>query len=68
MGVKKNVLWFEISMADVETMAVSQSCNYLTEKTDCFFFGEGSVLGNIIKELASFDVFKDEVTDERLVN
>lgn len=52
-------------MANVETMAVSQPCNYLTEKTDCFFLWQGTVLGNIVKEFASLDIFKDKVPGKK---
>lgn len=49
-------------MANVETMAITQSRNDLTEKTDSFFFREWTIFGNIVEKLSALDVFENKIS------
>lgn len=36
-GVQQYILWFQIPMTDVESMAVPKACNYLSKQPNCLF-------------------------------
>jgi hypothetical protein len=39
VSIKQDVFGFEISMTDIESVAVRQAGNNLTEETNCLLFG-----------------------------
>ena len=43
------------------TVTEVQGGNYLSKKSSCFFWSKASFLHEVIKELASTDVLKDQV-------
>lgn len=55
--VQENVLWLQVSMADIEPMAVAKTSNYLTKQSDCFLFGERALFGDVVEKLSAVDVF-----------
>lgn len=61
MPVKKDVLRLQVPMADVETVAVRQSGNDLTEDADGFVFGEIAVGRDMVEQLASVNIFENNV-------
>lgn len=48
-------------MADVESMAIRKTRDYLPKQSNRFFFGERTVSRYIIEKLATFDVFENQI-------
>jgi hypothetical protein len=56
-GVQQDILWLQVSMAYIESMAIAKSGNYLPKQADGFFFWERALLGDVVEKLSAIDVF-----------
>ena len=61
--IQKDVLRLDVSMTDFELVTVAHSTDYLSKYAYRFIFLEVSVLNDVIKELATFNIFHDEISN-----
>lgn len=59
--VQQDVLRLQVTMANVESMAVSKTGNDLTEETNGFLFWERAILGNVVEQFTSFHILKNKI-------
>jgi hypothetical protein len=60
--IEKDVFGLQVAMTDVETVTISEGGDDLAEQPNSFFFGERSVVGNVVEQFTSFNVLENEVT------
>jgi hypothetical protein len=62
VSIEKDVLGLQIAMADIESVAIPEGGDYLAEQSNSFFFGERSVVGNVVEQFTSLNVLEDKVS------
>ena len=61
VAIHQDIFWLEISMANVEAMAVGETGDHLTEYAYSFRFWKTAIFGYVVKQLAAFDKLQDKV-------
>lgn len=62
IAIHENVFRLEISVADVEPMAIRQSSEDLSQYADSLLFWKITIPSHMIKKLATLNVLQDEVS------
>lgn len=62
ISVEKQVFWFQITMANVEAMAVVDSKDNLLEIVQCLGWWKSSSTDQVVEELASSNILNNEVS------
>jgi hypothetical protein len=60
--IEKDVLGLQITMTDIESVAIPKGGDYLAEQSNSFFLGERSVVGNVVEQFTSLNVLEDKVS------
>lgn len=61
IAIHQDIFWLEVSMANVEAVAVGETRDHLTKYADSFRFRKTAIFGYMVKQLATFDEFQDKV-------
>ena len=59
--INQDILWFKISMADVESVTAREASDQLAKNAHRLMFGKAPVLGDMFEKLTTFDIFKNEI-------
>jgi len=64
--VHQDVFWLQVSMADVEAVAIGQASNQLAEYSNGFWFWEADVGRYVVKKFAALHILQDKIPVHKL--